>query len=99
MSPVKNGALLVGPKIIKAKSSSFLKQSGAKPKKIFFVDNKMHHVHNVEKALAPTGIAYFGRRHGAADKKIEAMDKEVVEIQHRYFFGEVLSNKQAEALK
>lgn len=91
---------LVGPKNNKGEVLvKFLKQLGLKPKKIFFIDNKLHHVENVGKALAPTNITYFGRRHGAADAKISSMDKEIVEIQHRYFFGDILSNEQANTLK
>lgn len=99
-SQFKNGALLVGPKNNKGEILvKFLKILRLKPGKIIFVDNKMHHVENVGKALEPTGIPYFGRRHGAADRKISSMDKEVVEIQHRYFFGDVLSDAQALKLK
>ena len=100
ISQFKNGALLVGPKNNKGEVLvKFLKQLKLNPKKIYFIDNKLHHVENVGKALEPTKVSYFGRRHSAADHKIESMDKEVVEIQHRYFFGDVLTNKQAEILK
>jgi len=100
VSQFKSGALLVGPKNNKGKILvKFLKQLQLKPKKNYFIDNKLHHVENVAKALEPTKVLYFGRRHGAADRKIEAMDKDVVEIQHQYFFGEVLSNAQAQLLK
>jgi hypothetical protein len=93
------GALLVGPKNNKGELLvAFLKQLSVKPKKIIFVDNKIHHVENVEKALASLNIAYFGRRHAAADQKINSMDKELVKIQHKYFFGEVLSDREAKKL-
>lgn len=93
------GALLVGPKNNKGTVLvKFLKMIKAKPVKIIFVDNKQHHVDNVEKALADLKIPYFGRRHGAADKKISAMNKQIVEVQHRYFFGDVLSDDEARKL-
>lgn len=77
---------------------AFLKQLRLKPKKILFVDNKLHHIENVGKALQEFGVDYLGRRHGKADQKIESMDKKGVEIQHRYYFGEILNNEQAKAL-
>jgi hypothetical protein len=92
----RRGALLVGPKNNKGLVLvQFLEQTGFLPEKIVFVDNKLKHVENVEKALKPLGISYFGRRHGAADQKIASMNKDIVEIQHRYFFGEVLSDTDA----
>lgn len=93
------GALLVGPKNNKGEVlAQFLKLISFKPKKIIFVDNKKHHVENVEKALADSKISYFGRRYGASDKKISSMNKDVLEIQHKYFFGEVLSDQEAKKL-
>jgi hypothetical protein len=93
------GILLVGPKNNKGEVlAKFLQQLQLHPKKIIFVDNKQHHVIDVEKALVEMKTSYFGRRYGAADQKIACMNKQVVEIQHRYFFGDVLSNADAEKL-
>lgn len=58
----------------------------------------MHQVENVERALTSTNISFFGSRHGAADHKIASIDKKIVEIQRKYFFGGVLSNGDAKKL-
>lgn len=95
-SAFHQGLLMVGPKNNKGEVLvKFLKQLKLTPKKIIFIDNKQKHVDNVEKALAELKIPYFGRRHAAADKKIAEMNKQVVEVQHKYYFGEVLSDADA----
>jgi hypothetical protein len=99
VSKFVDGALLVGPKNNKGEVLiKFLKQLKLRPSKIIFVDNKQHHVDNVGKALEELKIPYFGRRHSAADDKIKSMDKDIVELQHKYFFGTPLSDRDAKKL-
>lgn len=77
----------------------YLKYFNEKPTRIVFVDNKRHHLENIEKALeAYSGVDYVGCRHGASDEKIAAFDPATADIQFTYF-GRILDNEAAARLK
>lgn len=94
----ENGVIFVGPKNNKGKVlATFLETLKIYPKKIVFVDNKRHHLENVEKSLEKKKINYLGCRHGAADQKIAAFNEEIANIQHQHL-KKILMDKEAQAL-
>ncbi len=58
---------------------SFLKKINLHPKRVVFVDDKPHHVKNVEAALRESGVPCIAFRYGAADAKVKAFNEVVSE--------------------
>lgn len=92
-----NGVLFAGKNTKGEVLLEFLRITKLQPGKIIFVDNKRHHLENVEKALADMPTDYTGCRYGATDAKIAAFNKDIAAVQYRYF-KKILSDKAAEIL-
>lgn len=95
---VTGGIVFAGPKNVKGEVlKSFLMERNLHPKRIVFVDDKPHHVESVGKALAGTGIAYYGFRYGAADAQVKAYNPQIAAIQLKAFLatGKLISDQQA----
>lgn len=56
-----------------------LKKRKLKPAKVVFVDDKPHHVKNVDAALTAAGIPSVSFRYGAADAKVRAFNAVMAE--------------------
>lgn len=52
----------------------FLKQTGRKPKKIIYVDDKRHHVERVEKAAQENGIECFCVHYVGCKERVDSFD-------------------------
>ncbi len=97
-APFDTGIVFVGTSNKKGDIlAKVLDKLALKPKKIVFVDNKLHHVQDVETALAGRGIEYVGCHLRASDAKIAAFDPEIAAVQFEYFKS-ILSNDAAAAL-
>jgi FMN phosphatase YigB (HAD superfamily) len=59
----------------------FLKMIGYHPKKVIFIDDRMNHVQDVEKAMSELGIEYVGIRFSKADPIVEAFDPNIADLQ------------------
>jgi phosphoserine phosphatase len=98
LSRHENGVIFVGAKNNKGKVlATFLETLKLQPKKIVFVDNKRHHLEDVEKALQNKKVDYLGCRHGAADQKIAAFNGEIADIQYQHA-KKILTDKEAQVL-
>jgi len=72
----------------------FLKQLEKIPQRIVFVDDKMHYVLNVEKALAKLNIDYIGIRYSGSDERFKNLDSRIADVQFD-LFNKILSDEQA----
>lgn len=59
----------------------FLDKNKIMPKCVIFVDDKRHHVHDIEQALEARGISCIGIRFGGADEQARHFDAEIADIQ------------------
>lgn len=83
------GVLFVGDRNNKGKVLlEFLRRIGLTPARVIFVDDKMKHVKNVEVALQPLPVEYFGFRYGSTDKKVNSFNADAKELK-LFFFGEL----------
>ena len=64
---------------------ALLQQLNLKPKKIIFVDDKIHHVENVQAASAQLDLDFLGIRYSSADKRVHAFDAQIAELQMQLF--------------
>ncbi len=77
----ENGILFVGEQNDKGEALvQFLRRSHYLPAKIIFIDDKLRHVENVEKALSKTGARFLGFRYGAADEKVRLFNQDTQDI-------------------
>lgn len=65
----------------------FFEVSKWRPNRVVFVDDKPHHVKDVEKVLTGTGIEFDGFRYGATDAKVKAFRMDVAEQEAKKFKG------------
>ncbi len=79
---------------------AFLSVTQWTPKKIVFVDDRLKHVKEVEKAIFKDNIAYTGIHYTLLNKKMKDMNPKVYEIQleHLNKTNKILSDKDAIAL-
>ena len=79
-----DGILLVGERNNKGLVlEAFLKKICYTPEKILFIDDKLKHVENMEKALTSLSIPYFGYRYAALDAHVEAFKAQFAEVNHQ----------------
>lgn len=96
-----HGVLLVGPRNNKGRIlAQFLDEKALKPNKLIFVDDKEHHVKNMEAVLSQRGIVNLNYRYGAADEKVKSFRPQITDIQWSHFekTGMILSDEEAESL-
>jgi phosphoserine phosphatase len=94
----KQGVLFVGEGRDKGDELvKFLREIRYAPAKVLFVDDRLDHVVNVEKACRRAGIDYLVFRYGATDAKVEQFNRDTEDPQ--LFASGVLSEKAAEAVK
>ena len=94
----KAGIIFVGPKNNKGLVlGKYIESLTDKPRKIVFSDDKQKHVTNVETALSPLNIPYVGFRYGAADAEVASFNKDISNLQLKYFLN-ILSNEEAEKM-
>jgi hypothetical protein len=67
------------------------------PKRVVFVDDKLHHGQEVLEAIRRLGIEVHAFRYGAADQRVKTFDPRIAGIQAAYL-GRLLSNKDAKTL-
>lgn len=77
---------------------AFLKKLGYTPEKIIFIDDKLKHVNNMEKALSTLSIPYFGYRYAALDQQVEAFKNQTSEVNDQktaelFFMGQLPGEK------
>ncbi len=83
----RQGVLFVGEGNKKGRIlMDFLKRTGARPKRVVFVDDKRQHVTDVDRAMSNAGWPCISFRYGAADAKVARFNADVRDL-HR-FLGE-----------
>ena len=94
-----DGILLVGEGNNKGLVfKAFLKKIGYTPEKIIFIDDKVKHVNNMEKALSSLSIPYFGYRYAVLDQQVEAFKAQISEVSDQktaelFFMGQLPGEK------
>jgi FMN phosphatase YigB (HAD superfamily) len=48
----------------------FLRQTGVRPERVVFVDDKLRHVREVDKAVRAAGLRCTALRYGATDRQV-----------------------------
>jgi len=77
----------------------FLGCAGFSPKKIVFLNDKLTHLAEVEKACKEKGIPFVGLRYSYSDERTAAFRPEIAEVQLRYSsFDRILSDEEAERI-
>jgi len=77
----EKGILFVGESNDKGKALvQFLQQSRHLPAKIVFVDDKLRHVQNVERALSMVNVRFLSFRYGAADEKVRLFNQDTQDL-------------------
>jgi FMN phosphatase YigB (HAD superfamily) len=74
--------------------SSFLKVNRLNPSKVLFVDDQLHHVEDLEKALKENGIEMIGLHYTAVAEKEPVYQATVAEFQQQKLHS-ILSNDEA----
>lgn len=59
----------------------YLEKLQVLPKKIIFIDDKMHHVKDIEKLAESLGIKYTGIRFSGSDERVKAFCPKIAKIQ------------------
>jgi len=72
----------------------FLKEMDKMPHRVVFIDDKMHHVLSIEKALAKLNIDYVGIRYSGSDERFKNLDRRIADVQFD-LFNKILSDEQA----
>lgn len=77
-----------------------LRASGKGANGVVFIDDKLHHVESVERALTDAGYQVWSLRYGAADATVAAFDPAVADFEWDYFlrYDTFLSDAAARAL-
>jgi hypothetical protein len=97
-----HGILFVGPYNEKGPVlAQFLHAVHLNPTSVVFVDDKAKHVGTVGAALAPLGVEYHGFRYGATDALVASFDRNIADVEFRYFLatGRILSDDQARRIQ
>ena len=102
-SRLKNGDFINGVYFLTKGSDKgqalieFMNEAGLKPERILFVDDKLHNVEAVERALEKTPLEHISFRYGAADPRVAAFNPVIAEIQWREYLktGRFLSDEEA----
>lgn len=90
-----NGILYVTPYNRKSESLlAFLAHNEIQLEFLIFIDDKQHHVEDVESACKAQGIECFALRYGAADHHMQLFDPAIADIQWKAFPA-ILSNEEA----
>lgn len=92
VGPMNNKGLVLKSIVDQLKTSHF--------KRIIFVDDKVHHAVNVDKAFENSGIEVKSLRYGAADAKVHSYNSTLADFEWSHFLntGIILSDKEASAL-
>ncbi len=75
----------------------FLDQIGYTPKNILFINDKRSNLAQLEETCKKKNIAFTGLRYGYLDDKVAAFDREVANMQHK-FFGKLMTDQEARHL-
>lgn len=97
-SPIlyENGILFCGTQIKKSDAlMAFLQLHNLTPKKIIFIDDKLHHVQDLEAPLTSANIEYVGIRYSKCDQRVKDYDEKIANIQWK-LFPTFISDKDAE---
>ncbi len=92
VGPMNNKGLVLKSIVDQLKNSHF--------KQIIFIDDKVHHTVNVDKAFENSGIDVKSLRYGAADVRVRAYNAPLADFEWSHFLntGIILSDKEAGAL-
>lgn len=63
---------------------AFFKEIGRTPKKIVVVDDRLDQIEGLEKSIEALGIEFVGMRFSAADKRVQAFDGDIADVQFSY---------------
>lgn len=93
------GIIFVGPNNKGEVLDSYLKHSLSHPKKILFVDDKIHNTSKLEAALEAKAYKVQTFRYGGADSVVQKFDPAVVDAAHAHYLSthEILSDEAARA--
>lgn len=94
----KNGIIFVDEQDKGEALIKFLTHFEIKPEKVVFVDDVSKNTQDVEAALTKAGIQVSSVRYGATDKKVNAFDAKITDIQWDIFNkqNQVISNAAAQ---
>lgn len=82
----KHGVFFLPPGSAKGSTLiNFLNNSGQKPEKIIFIDDKISNVQSVDTALTAAGIPNLEFRYGAADIRVKNFDPNLANFEYNYF--------------
>lgn len=92
VGPMNNKGLVLKNIVDQLKKTQF--------KRIIFVDDKVHHAVNVDKAFENSGIEVKSLRYGAADEKVHSYNAAIADFEWSHFLntGIILSDKEASSL-
>lgn len=78
----EKGILYAGHSLKKSEAlAAFLEKWQEKPQHIIFVDDKLHHVEDIEKLCHSLGISFTGIRFSAADERVKGYNPEIARLQ------------------
>ena len=63
---------------------AFFKEIGRIPKKVVIVDDRLDQIEALEKTIEALGIEFVGIRFNAADKRVQAFDEDIADVQFSY---------------
>jgi phosphoglycolate phosphatase-like HAD superfamily hydrolase len=73
---------------------ALLDRDGHRPKRIVLIDDKIHHLRDVEDACAARKIPFVGLRYGYLDEKVRMFPAEIADAQWKAF-AQILSDEEA----
>jgi PhoPQ-activated pathogenicity-related protein len=94
----KNGVLYLTGYLKKGELiKQFFEETGLKPSKVIFFDDKKYNVKALAKGVRSLGIEMLGVHYRAIERQPKIYDPKLAKIQHCYFgkFGKILSNEEA----
>lgn len=94
----EEGILFCGTKNRKSDALlHFLQQNDLQPRKIIFVDDKLHHLEDLANSLTRTPIEYVGIRFSGSDKRVKGFNAALATIQEK-FFPQFISDVMAQEI-
>jgi len=75
---------------------AFLEQSGFRPERVLFINDRGSHLCQLEEGCKELGIPFVGLRYAAADEKVKNYRPEIAEVQLQQF--QILSDEAAAAM-
>jgi hypothetical protein len=88
------GVIYCGSNEKSAALVAFLRKANFFPKRIVFIDDRLHHVKDLERVVTDMGIEFVGIRFSGADAHVKAFDSNIAELQWSHL-PEIISDQEA----